>query len=64
MFVAERFLSLGIDQDYGKDPVSTNGGMWHPSQTCNKFMKLIHHAQSPNEKSIIERNIQNVKEQN
>jgi hypothetical protein len=36
--------------------------MWYPSQTCNKFMKLNHHAHSPNEKSIIKRTLQNVKD--
>jgi putative transposase len=43
MFVAERFLS-GIIRDYGKHPVSTDGGgTWYPHQTCH-FLKLKHHA--------------------
>jgi putative transposase len=49
MFVAERFLS-DIVRDYGKHPVSTDGGTWYP-MAC-KFLKLKHHIHSPNEKSI------------
>jgi putative transposase len=59
MFVAERFLS-GIVRDYGKHPVSTDGGTWYP-QAC-QFLKLKHHTHSPDEKSIIERTIQYVKD--
>jgi putative transposase len=29
MFVAERFLSKAIEE-YGKHPVSTDGGTWYP----------------------------------
>jgi len=32
MFVAERFLSKSTDE-YGKNPVSTDGGTWYP-QAC------------------------------
>jgi putative transposase len=61
MFVAERFLS-GIVRDYGKHPVSTDGGgTWYPPQAC-QFLKLKHHTHSPDEKSIIERAIQYVKD--
>ena len=40
MFVAERFLS-SLVQEYGKHPVSTDGGTWYP-QAC-KYLKLRHH---------------------
>lgn len=53
MFVAERFLS-NIIQDYGKHPVSTDGGTWYPPQAC-QFLKQSHHIHSPYEKSLIER---------
>jgi putative transposase len=59
MFVAERFL-YNITKDYGKHPVSTDGGTWYP-QAC-KFLKLQHHFHSAYEKSIIERTIQYVKD--
>ena len=59
MFVAERFL-YNITKDYGKHPVSTDGGTWYP-QAC-KFLKLQHHIHSAYEKSIIERTIQYVKD--
>jgi len=59
MFVAERFL-YNITKDYGKHPVSTDGGTWYP-QVC-KFLKLQHHIHSAYEKSIIERTIQYVKD--
>ncbi len=55
MFVAERFLSH-IVEEYGKHPVSTDGGTWYP-QAC-KFLKIGHHIHSvvyKIEKSIIER---------
>ena len=55
MFVAERFL-LTIVKDYGKLPVSTDGGTWYPPQAC-KFLNLEHHLHSSYEKSIIERTI-------
>ncbi|MDN5868046.1 MAG: hypothetical protein L0H55_11715 [Candidatus Nitrosocosmicus sp.] len=58
MFVAERFLS-NIRRDYGKHPVSTDGGTWYP-QAC-RFLKLRHHLHSPFEKSRIERKIQYIK---
>jgi len=50
MFVAERFL-LTVVKDYGKRPVSTDGGTWYP-QAC-KFLNLEHHIHSSFEKSII-----------
>ena len=59
MFVAERFL-YDITKDYGKHPVSTDGGTWYP-QAC-KFLNLYHHLHSAYEKSIIERTIQYIKD--
>ena len=52
MFVAERFLS-NIVHEYGKHPVSTDGGTWYP-QAC-RFLKTKHHTHSPFGKSIIVR---------
>jgi putative transposase len=41
MFVAERFLSKGVEE-YGQHTVSTkDGGTWYP-QAC-KFLKIDHH---------------------
>jgi putative transposase len=41
MFVAERFLSKGVDE-YGQHTVSTkDGGTWY-LQAC-KFLKIDHH---------------------
>ncbi len=59
MFVAEKFLS-DIVKEYGKHPVSTDGGTWYP-QACI-FLKLRHHIHSPYEKSIMERTIQYIKD--
>ena len=59
MFVAERFLS-NILKEYGKHPVSTDGGTWYP-QAC-QFLKLKHHIHSSFEKSIIERTMQYIKD--
>ena len=59
MFVAERFLSK-IVEEYGKHPVSTDGGSWYP-QAC-RFLKLKHHIHSSFEKSIIERTMQYIKD--
>ena len=60
MFVAERFLS-NIVHEYGKHPVSTDGGTWYP-QAC-RFLKTKHHTHSPYEKSIIiERTMQYIKD--
>jgi putative transposase len=60
MFVAERFLS-SLVQEYGKHPVSTDGGgTWYP-QAC-KYLKLRHHIHSAYEKSIIERTIEYLKD--
>src|SRR5947208_12458164 len=50
--VAERFLD-GVTKEYGRHPVSTDGGTWYP-QAC-KFLKLKHHIHLPYEKSIIEK---------
>jgi putative transposase len=54
MFVAkERFISDVVDE-YGKHPISTDGGTWYPQQAC-RFSNLNHHIHSSFEKSIIER---------
>ena len=59
MFVAERFLS-NIVHEYGKHPVSTDGGTWYP-MAC-KFLKLKHHIHSSFQKSLIERTMQYIKD--
>ena len=59
MFVAERFLS-NLVKDYGRHPLSTDGGTWYP-QAC-KFLKLEHHTHSPCEKGIMERTVQYIKD--
>ena len=59
MFVAERFISVVI-KNYGKHPVSTDGGTWYP-QAC-RFLRLKHHIHSSFEKSIIERTMQYIKD--
>ncbi len=59
MFVAERFISVVI-KNYGKHPVSTDGGTWYP-QAC-RFLKLKHHIHSSFEKSLIERTMQYIKD--
>ena len=59
MFVAERFLSSVVN-DFGKHPVSTDGGTWYP-MAC-QFLRLDHHIHSPLEKSIIERTMQYIKD--
>ena len=59
MLVAERFLSSVVN-DYGKHPVSTDGGTWYP-MAC-QFLRLDHHVHSPLEKSMIERTIQYIKD--
>ncbi len=51
MFVAERFLSHVIEE-YGKHPVSTDGGTGYPSQPC-QFLKLNHYLPTSFDKSII-----------
>ena len=54
--VTERFLS-DIVEEYGEYPVSSDGGIWYPHQTC-RSLKLNHHLHSSYEKSIIiERNM-------
>ncbi|MER5176205.1 MAG: DDE-type integrase/transposase/recombinase [Candidatus Nitrosocosmicus sp.] len=59
MFVAERFIS-NVIKEYGKHPVSTDGGTWYP-QAC-RFLKLNHHIHSSFEKSVIERAMQYIKD--
>ncbi|HEY6537332.1 MAG TPA: DDE-type integrase/transposase/recombinase, partial [Candidatus Nitrosocosmicus sp.] len=59
MFVAERFIS-DVVEEYGKHPISTDGGTWYP-QTC-RFLKLTHHIHSSYEKSLIERTMQYIKD--
>jgi putative transposase len=59
MLITEKFLS-GLIKDYGKHPVSTDGGTWYP-QSC-EFLKLDHHIHSSWEKSLIERTIQYIKD--
>jgi putative transposase len=59
MFAAEHFLP-NIVRDYGKYPVSTDGGTWYP-QAC-KFLNLNHHIHSSLEKSLIERKMQYIKD--
>jgi putative transposase len=59
MFVTVHFLSCAV-HNYGKRPVSTDGGTWYP-QAC-KFLNLEHHTHSSYEKSIIERTIQYIKD--
>jgi putative transposase len=60
--VAERFLSDIVDK-HGKYPISTDGDTWYPPQAC-RFLKLNHHIHSfvyKDEKSIIERTMQCIK---
>jgi putative transposase len=59
MFVAEQFLK-NLANEYGKHPLSTDGGTWY-SQAC-KFLKIKHHIHLSHERSIIERTIQYVKD--
>jgi hypothetical protein len=52
MFVAEGYLSNLVEK-YGKHPVSIDSERaWYP-QAC-KFLNIILHIHSPNDKSIIE----------
>ncbi|HXT83814.1 MAG TPA: hypothetical protein VN704_05705, partial [Verrucomicrobiae bacterium] len=46
--------------EYGRHPISTDGGTWYP-QSC-KFLKLKHHLHSSFEKSIIKRTMQYIKD--
>ena len=59
ILIAEEFLKQLI-KEYGKHPVSTDGGTWYP-QAC-EFLRIEHHLHSPYEKSIIERTIQYLKD--
>ncbi len=59
MFVAEKFIS-SLVKICDKQPVSTDGGTWHP-QAC-RFTDTRHHLHSLLEKSIIERTMQYVKD--
>jgi putative transposase len=64
MFVAiERFIS-DVVEEHGEHLVSTDGGTWYPHQAC-RFLKLDHHLHSfvyKDEKSIIERTMQYIKD--
>ena len=61
MFVVERFIS-NVIKEYGKHPVSTDGGTWYPHQAC-KFLKLNHHIHSLYlKKALIERTMQYIKD--
>jgi putative transposase len=64
MFVAEHFLS-NVIEEYGEHSVSEDGRTWYPPQAC-KFLKLKHHLHSSfvykDEKSIIERTMQYIKD--
>ena len=62
MFVAEHFLS-NIVGEYGTHPVSTDGDTWYPM--ARRFLKLDHHIHSlfdKEEKSLIERTMQYIKD--
>ncbi len=60
MFVSEGFLSNLVEK-YGKHPVSTDSERtWYP-QAC-KFLNINLHIHSPNDKSIIERTVQFIKD--
>ena len=62
LLYAERFLS-SIVNEYGEHSISTDGGTWYP-QAC-QFLKLGHHIHSfvyKDEKSIIERTMQYIKD--
>ncbi len=59
MFVAEHFLA-GIVREYGKHPVSTDGGTWYP-MGC-RFLGVEHHIHSSVEKSLLERTMQYIKD--
>jgi putative transposase len=62
--VYKRFLSSIVDE-YGEHSVSTDGrDTWYPQQAC-RFLKLNHHLHSfvyKDEKSIIERTMQYIKD--
>jgi putative transposase len=59
MLVAERFIASLLNE-FGKHPVSTDGGTWCP-QAC-RFLKLKHPIHSPFEISILERTMQRIKD--
>jgi putative transposase len=61
MLVAERFLKALVIE-YGKHPLSTDGGTWYP-QAC-RFLNIesISHSLIIYERSIIERTIQYIKD--
>jgi putative transposase len=62
MLIAERFIVASLIDKFGKYPTSTDGERtWYPPQDCH-FLKLDHHIHSFNEKSIIERTIQYIKD--
>ena len=59
IFVAVHFLS-NIVRDYGKYPVSTDGGTWEP-MAC-RFLGLKHHIHSSLEKSLKEMKMRYIKD--
>ena len=59
MFVAERFLS-GVVKIHGKHPLSTDGGYLVPNDLQVSWIRTSQH--SSQEKSIIERTIQYIKD--
>lgn len=61
LLVAERFLKALVIE-YGKHPLSTDGGGdMVPPQAC-RFLNIEHHIHSLYERSIIERTIQYIKD--
>ena len=57
--IVEKFIS-GLVKMHGKHSVSTDGGTCYP-QAC-RVLNLDHHIHSHYEKSIIERNMQYIKD--
>ena len=61
VLVAEQILK-GLIIKYRKHSISTyDRGTWYPSQAC-KFLKIKHHIHGHQEKSIVERTIQYLKD--
>ncbi len=65
MFVAiERFISDVVEEHGRTSGFHRDGGTWYPQQAC-RFLKLNHHLHSfvyKDEKSIIERTMQYIKD--
>ena len=62
MLIAERFIG-GLIKRHGQHAISTDGGTWYPQ--AYRFRKLDHHIHSflaKNEKSVIERTMQYIKD--